>query len=57
MNIDKNLLKQTIQLTHINNLFVVNVNSLEKDSYRKALKELDRFITKNEDFVITVIKK
>ena len=57
MNIDKKSLKLLVEQSKPNEILVLTVNSLEKNSLHMCQKEIDKFIKKQEDYVITVIKK
>ena len=57
MNLDKKSLKQLIEQSKPNEILVLSVNSLEKNSLQICQKEIDKFIKKQEDYVITVIKR
>jgi hypothetical protein len=57
MNIDKKSLKQLIEQSKPNDILVLSVNSLEKNSLQMCQKEIEKFIKKQEDYVITVIKR
>ena len=57
MNLDKKSLKQLIEQSKPNEIIVLTVNSLEKNSLQICQKEIDKFIKKQEDYVITVIKR
>jgi hypothetical protein len=57
MNIDKKSLKQIVEQSKPNEILVLTVNSLEKNSLQMCQKEIDKFIKKQEDYVITVIKR
>jgi len=57
MNLDKKLLKQLVDQSKPNEIQVLTVNSLEKNSIQMCQKEIDKFIKKQEDYVITVIKR
>ena len=57
MNIDKKSLKQLVEQSKLNEILVLSVNSIEKNSLQMCQKEIDKFIKKQEDYVITVIKK
>ena len=57
MNVDKKSLKQLIEQSKPNEILVLSVNSLEKNSLQICQKEIDKFIKKQEDYVITVIKR
>jgi len=56
MNIDKKSLKQLIEQSKPNEILVLSVNFLEKNSLQMCQKEIDKFVKKQEDYVITVIK-
>ena len=57
MILDKNALKRLIEQVKPSDLFVLSVNKLEKNSLQICQKEIERFIKKSDDYVITVIKK
>ena len=57
MNLDKKSLKQLIEQSKPSEILVLSVNSLEKNSLQMCQKEIDKFIKKQEDYVITVIKR
>ena len=57
MNLDKKSLKQLIDQSKPNEILVLSVNSLEKNSLQICQKEIDKFVKKQEDYVITVIKR
>ena len=57
MNIDKKSLKQLVEQSKPNEILVLQVNPLEKNSLQMCQKEIDKFIKKQEDYVITVIKR
>jgi hypothetical protein len=57
MTPDRNLLKNLITTTKSQDLLVLSVNSLDKNSYKNYTNEIDKFIKKSDDYVITVIKR
>jgi hypothetical protein len=57
MKIDLNTLKSLISKSKPNDILVLQVNPLEKNSLEICQKEIDKFIKKQEDYVITVIKR
>ena len=57
MNLDKKLLKQLVEQSKPNEILVLQVNPLEKNSLQICQKEIDKFIKKQEDYVITVLKR
>jgi hypothetical protein len=57
MNIDKLSLKRLIEQSKPNEILVLQVNPLEKNSLQICQKEIEKFIKKQEDYVITVIKR
>ena len=57
MTPDRNLLKNLITTTKSHDLLVLSVNSLDKNSVKTYQNEIDKFIKKSEDYVITVIKR
>ena len=54
--IDKKVLKKTIDTAKPTEILVLTVNKHEKNSLQICQKEIDKFIKKQEDYVITVIK-
>ena len=57
MNVDKPSLKRLVEQSKPNEILVLQVNPLEKNSLQSCQKEIDKFIKKQEDYVITVIKR
>jgi hypothetical protein len=57
MNLDKKSLKQLVEQSKPNQILVLSINSLEKNSLQMCQKKIDKFVKKQEDYVITVIKK
>jgi len=57
MNLDKKSLKQLVEQSKTNEILTLSVNSLEKNSLQMCQKEIERFINKSDDYVITVIKR
>ena len=57
MTLDKNSLKRQIDQSRPNELLVLAVNKLEKNSLQMCQKEIDKLVKKQEDYVITVIKR
>ena len=57
MKTDRNLLKKYIDQSKSNEILVLSVNSLEKNSLQMCKKEIDKFVKKSDDYVITVIRK
>ena len=57
MNLDKRSLKQLVEQSKPNEILVLQVNPLEKNSLQVCQKEIDKFVKKQEDYVITVIKR
>ena len=57
MTPDRNLLKNLITTTKSHDLLVLSVNSLDKNSYKNFINEIDKFIKKSEDYVVIAIKK
>ena len=46
-NIDKNKLRESIQKSKQQNLLYLTINSTEKDSKKKAIAEIEKFIGKD----------
>ena len=57
MTVDKTSLKRLVEQSKPNEILVLQVNPLEKNSLQICQKEIDKFIKKQEDYVITVIKR
>ena len=57
MKIDKTSLKRLVEQSRPNEILVLQVNSLEKNSLQMCQKEIDKFINKSDDYVITVINR
>jgi hypothetical protein len=55
--IDKNNLKRSIDLTKPQDLLVLNVNNLEKNSVSTNLKTIEKFMNSRDDYVIVVMKR
>lgn len=50
--IDKKVLKKTIDTAKPTEILVLAVNKLEKNSLQICQKEIDKFIKKQEDYVV-----
>jgi hypothetical protein len=57
MILDKTKLKRTIDTTKTQDLLVLNVNNLEKDSVNTNLKTIEKFMNSRDDYVIIVMKR
>jgi hypothetical protein len=57
MRLDKTALKRQVDQSKPNELLIFTVNKLEKNSLQICQKEIEKFIKKQEDYVITVIKR
>jgi hypothetical protein len=57
MNLDKTALKRLIDQTRQGDLLVIDMSRLEKNSLQMCQKEIEKFIKKQEDYVLTVMKK
>ena len=57
MNLDKTLLKRTIDRTRPQDLLVLTVNKLEKGSVNTNLKTIEKFMNSKDDYVIMVMKR
>jgi len=55
--IDKTILKRTIDQTKPQDLLVLNVNNLEKNSVSTNLKKIEKFMNSRDDYVILVMKR
>jgi len=54
--IDKQALKKSIDTAKPSEILVLSVNKLEKNSLQMCKKKIEKFIKKQEDYVITIIK-
>ncbi len=57
MNLDKPLLKRTIDQTKPQDLLVLTVNKLEKGSVNTHLKTIEKFMNSKDDYVIMVMRR
>ena len=57
MNLDKTLLKRTIDQTRPQDLLVLTVNKLEKGSVNTNLKTIEKFINSKDHYVIMVMRR
>jgi hypothetical protein len=57
MTLDKTALKRQIDQSRPNELLVLTVNKLEKNSLQICQKEIDKFIKKQEDYVVIAIRR
>ena len=57
MNLDKTLLKRTIDQTRPQDLLVLTVNKLEKGSVNTNLKTIEKFMNSKDDYVIVVMRR
>ena len=57
MNLDKTLLKRTIDQTRPQDLLVLQVNQLDKGSVNTNLKTIEKFMNSKDDYVIMVMKR
>ena len=55
--IDKPKLVSLLSSTKPQDLLVLSVNSLDKNSYKNYTNEIEKFIKKSEDYVVIAIKK
>jgi len=57
MNLDKTLLKRTIDQTRPQDLLVLQVNQLEKGSVNTHLKTIEKFMNSKDAYVIMVMRR
>jgi hypothetical protein len=57
MNLDKTLLKRTIDQTRPQDLLVLQMNKLEKGSVNTNLKTIEKFMNSKDDYVIMVMRR
>jgi hypothetical protein len=55
--IDKTILKRTIDQTKPQDLLILTVNKIEKDSVNTNLKKIEKFMNSRDDYVILVMKR
>jgi len=54
---DKSKIISLLTSTKPNDLLVISVNSLDKNSYKNYKIEIDKFMKKSDDYVVIVIRK
>ena len=54
---DRPKLISLLSSTKPNDLLVLSVNSLDKNSYRNFRIEIDKFMKKSEDYVVIALRK
>ena len=57
MNLDKTLLKRTIDQSRPQDLLVLQVNQLDKGSVNTHLKTIEKFMNSKDDYVIVVMRR
>ena len=57
MNLDKTILKRTIDQTRPQDLLVLTVNKLEKGSVNTNLKTIEKFMNSKDDYVLVVMRR
>jgi hypothetical protein len=57
MNLDKTLLKRTIDQTRPQDFLVLQMNKLEKGSVNTNLKTIEKFMNSKDDYVIMVMRR
>ena len=57
MTLDKQQLAKTIIQTHQNQLLVLSVSSLDKDSTKAAMTALQKFLSRNSDYTLIAVRK
>ena len=57
MNLDKTLMKRTIDQTRPQDFLVLQMNKLEKGSVNTNLKTIEKFINSKDDYVIMVMRR
>jgi hypothetical protein len=57
MMINKTALMKSIDQTKQNEMIVLTVNSLEKDSLRSVQKDIEKFMNKSYDYLTTIVKR
>jgi len=54
---DKSKIISLLTSTKPNDLLVISVNSLDKNSYKNYKIEIDKFIKKSDDYVVIAIRR
>ena len=54
---DKSKLISLLSSTKPNDLLVLSVNSLDKNSYKNYKIEIDKFMKKSDDYVVIAIRR
>lgn len=57
MTIDKTALKKHFDSARPNDMLVITVSALEKDGIKRVKSELEKFMSKNGDYVVTVVRR
>lgn len=57
MNVGMNQLKSLISSSKPTDRLVISIDSLQKNSYQICQKEIDKFIKKDQDYVVLIIKR
>jgi hypothetical protein len=57
MNLDKTLLKRTIDQTRPQDLLVLTMNKLEKGSVSTYIKKVEKFMNSKDDYVIVIMRR
>jgi hypothetical protein len=57
MNLDKTLLKRTIDQTRPQDFLVLQMNKLEKGSVNTNLQKVVKFIKNKDDYLIMVMRR
>ena len=57
MNYDLQQIKNLISKAKAHEILVLSVNKLEKDSLKLGQKQIEKFVKRDQDYVITVIKR
>ena len=57
MNLDKTILKRTIDQTRLQDLLVLTVNKLEKGSVSTYIRKVEKFMNSKDDYVIVVMRR
>lgn len=57
MTIDKQQLAKTIMQTPPNQLLALSITSVDKDSNKTATTALQKFLSKNSDYIMIAVRK
>jgi len=57
MNLNKQQLAKTVTQTPSNHLLALTITALDKDSNKAAITALNKFLSKNSDYIVIAVRK